>query len=759
MFKKVIAVFLVLHMAIFMTACGSIQNQPGSNTGTAHKANIPLPDTKLAVKLPDRTQENFTYEMVAENQDLAFLYDKNNNTMQILDKRNGYIWESAIHAKEKGMTVNSTWEQNLASLFNITYTLKNSKGQERVLQSSTRKQTPYIWTTPIKDGICLEYYFENKKIGFRAEFILDGNALELRIPDAGIREGGDVKLVSIEVLPIFGAAPNGSQGYMVVPDSSGALIDFSDVTKKGSMYRWFTYSTDKLEMNPYNKLDPRSELESSQSEMAGEAMLPVHGVKNGENAFVAFASAGEHDYKINVSTSGFGIDLNRICGEFTLHRSYEVKGSEVKTGSGDEQEQAIYEIIDEERIPTDRNVRYIFLQGENADYSGMANVYRSYLLDNGKLNPSRISQISVPLSLDLFMGVEEKRMMSNKFISMTTFEQGEEIIGALKQKGVKNLVLNLKGWSERGYGSYPIHSSAEGALGGDKGLKALNRYCKEQGFHITVEANFVDVIKDNAGFALRNELVKDGNGFTVSDVLNEKFLLNPLNVVKQFQRFNSAMKDVELLGVNFDRLGSLIYADGQDANPAHKHETASQWCNILETAKKEYSTVGIRGGNLYGLQYADLVYDIPVGGSKSLLTDRDIPFYQMVVHGSIPYVSSPINLYYDHVLQKLKNIEYGGLPYFELTYGEAYQLQNTSYNKLFSSNYKQWLDHAAEYYREYNEKLLPVVQSYIVKHEYLEPDIVRIIYANGCKLYINYSNAPVTVENVEVNPMDYSVVR
>ena len=36
-------------------------------------------------------------------------------------------------------------------------------------------------------------------------------------------------------------------------------------------------------------------------------------------------------------------------------------------------------------IPGDREIRYTFLRGDKADYSGMACAYRDYLLDSGKM--------------------------------------------------------------------------------------------------------------------------------------------------------------------------------------------------------------------------------------------------------------------------------------------------------------------------------------------------------------------------------------
>lgn len=70
----------------------------------------------------------------------------------------------------------------------------------------------------------------------------------------------------------------------------------------------------------------------------------------------------------------------------------------------------------------------------------------------------------------------------------------------------------------------------------------------------------------------------------------------------------------------------------------------------------------IEGGNIYTLKYADYLFNIPVKSSGYHIGNETIPFFQMVVHGMIPYTSEPGNLAYDLKKQKLQWIEYGCLP-------------------------------------------------------------------------------------------------
>jgi hypothetical protein len=49
----------------------------------------------------------------------------------------------------------------------------------------------------------------------------------------------------------------------------------------------------------------------------------------------------------------------------------------------------------------------------------------------------------------------------------------------------------------------------------------------------------------------------------------------------------------------------------------------------------------ISGGNVYSLAYADELVDVPVSSNDFYITDDEIPFYQMVIHGFIDYTGAP----------------------------------------------------------------------------------------------------------------------
>ncbi len=127
--------------------------------------------------------------------------------------------------------------------------------------------------------------------------------------------------------------------------------------------------------------------------------------------------------------------------------------------------------------------------------------------------------------------------------------------------------------------------------------------------------------------------------------------------------------------------------------------------------------------------------------------------------GRIPYSTEGAgNLSYDLQTQKLKWIEYGALPYFYLTYESALKLRDTGYQRLFSSTYNDWEGVMLDTYNEFRNNLSCVYGVQMVGHDYLTDDLIRVEYANGIAIYINYGAQEAKADNVTVPAKGYVVV-
>ena len=138
-----------------------------------------------------------------------------------------------------------------------------------------------------------------------------------------------------------------------------------------------------------------------------------------------------------------------------------------------------------------------------------------------------------------------------------------------------------------------------------------------------------------------------------------------------------------------------------------------------------------------------------------IFSDESIPFYQMVVHGLIPYSAKPFNHFYDAAREKLQTIEYGAVPLYKITYRDSTDLRELFYG--FTTPYSTVKDGMIEVYNEMNSRLGELYTQYIVDHERVTDDIVVETFSGGQKLYINYSEEDYTLDGVTIPALDYVV--
>ncbi|HOJ10299.1 MAG TPA: DUF5696 domain-containing protein [Clostridiales bacterium] len=708
-------------------------------------ANVTLADNNVSDIVSDNVSGSRT--KVAETDKIALYYaidDADNYEIIVEDKRNGYIWSSSFDLeKYSNEKLNNLIISRMKALFDFKYTYTTNR-KFTIVSIDYVSHKPEVSIKLTKNGINMLYEFDKLGISIPLKISINENMLIVNIPVEEIKEEGDYHLTSLDLLPFFGASDNKEQGYMFYPDGSGALFRFknepiNDISRSG----FYIYGTDQVNLSLYEE-NERKGIET--------AMLPVYGVKKGENAaFLAVITDGEYDTSINIAPSGFSnIHLNRISPEFTYRRKY-----------GDLRDNPnIPDRIETEILMENREVKYFFLANDEADYSGMANTYRNYLIEEEILS-RKINENSkiIPMSLDLFMGINEQRILFDKFIQATTFKQSKTILEEVSQLGVDNVHVKLIGWGAKGYGAYPVFLPANKKLGGVKGLKDLVKYTKEKGYLLYLDANFTDANKGEKGFSIRRDAVFEKNGLVASNKHKDKYLLNPITALDRFKnQFILKVKEYGIDGLCLERIGNQLYNDYHEKYPVTRKETAENWQEMLEMADAHLGNCAANGGNMYILNQVNRLFDIPTEDSGNMNTSEAIPFYQMVVHGYIPYSSDPGNLFYDYKTQKLKWIEYGCMPYFKLTYSKSDVLKYTDYNVLFSSYYKDWLATAADTYKEFNEHLGDTWSREMIKHEQLQGNVYKVTYKDGTKIYVNYNQRNILVEGYEVKAVDYLVV-
>ena len=683
--------------------------------------------------------EGQDFRQVGKSGDIELYFNKKNGLIAVADKSNEFVWGSpcAVGLPEDAKYPKKIME-NMQALFNFSYSnLKNNKGQ--VIETNSVSEDSKVDCVDRKNGISLTYDFRKLGISLSVDIMVKHGSLVFYVPADKIREDGEWGLVSIEALPFFGASRIGQDGYLFYPDGSGALLYFDQKPRDISKYSFNVYGTDQMDFRELEKED--------------DVMLPVFGIRQENNAFLAILSQGDTDARMNLYPSGYVTDWNRISPEFVYRRLYKDPRSD---------EKILYKIEDH-LIKTDREVQYLFLSGEEADYSGMANCYRDYLIHNKKLADQpddKDAAEQIPVGLDFFMGITEDRILFDRFIPATTYEQVQRILDQMLQEGITSMDTHLIGWQKGGYGSYHLPPKPDRHLGGKKGLENLSEYASDRNIRLYLQANLADITGRCRGYTPRRDTLYQANGMVVTDADQNRYLVNPFAAQnKLMKNFLPHIKKYAINGLNFDVLGSQLYYDYNKDHPVTREQTAACWQAMLGEAKQQYGSVAVQGGNQYVLDQASRLYRIPTEGNGLFITSESIPFFQMVVHGSLSYTSAqPGNLAYDFPREKLKWVEYGFLPYFELTYQKSNVLKNTDYNKLFSSYYGDWEDTILEVFREFNDRLGGIWHQTMIRHEKIMKDVFKVTYEDGSQIYVNYRDEAVQVDGRKIPKLDYLVV-
>ena len=695
-----------------------------------------------------QAQDAGVYEMVCENDRYELMYRQDIGAIAVNDRLTGEpLWNGAVTESLYPGLATSTkiWKDYMQSMLAITYVSREDTRGNFVREYSAAPENT-VETQRFENGLRQKVTFANSGIRLELEILLEEDGIRLRIPAESIEETGDYVLYAVELLPFFGAAAPDEEGYLFYPDGSGALSEFQ---KTGSKHLYATPLTLDI-YGPLLQADLFSETANP------TAMLPVYGIKRGDKAFLASAEEGEEYAQIlvNPSINMSTIKLNRCSFSFVYREQYRVYLSNI-VKNGENLSNTLYGTrLEKERLALDREVKVTFLEGEQANYSGMANAYRERLTADGRLNQAETPEDT--LSLTLFMGAQKEAGLLSGYVPMTTLDEVQSIVKGYLDGGAAHMQVLLRGWTKHGYGYTPDTAVGASAVGGRKGLEALDQFAgetPETWFYL--ETDFSSAWKGNGRFSVGRDTIQQGNGSQVTDEMKERFFITP---AKAWENFQTAWKELEKsphLGVGFEGLGLRLYQDQKKGAAVSRADTRQVWEKILS----QPGQTAVEGGNLYALSAAGMLYNIPVSTSGNEIIDREIPFFQMVVYGSIPYSGEPGNLTYDLTLTKLRWIEYGCLPHFELTQESPTLLRDTGYNDLFTCENQEWEDRVLDMYTELKTEVWPYTggDARMVGHEE-EDELVRVTYSNGTVIYINYGDTGRSVDGPEVQAMDYLVM-
>ena len=736
--RKTLSILLFFAILFSLTACG------GTEITSKH----------FDLKAVGGTLEE---ELIAENSSLRLEWDDVTKGVFLTDLESGLKWgttpigEGEAQFDEFGMPIKKHPKVN--SVIAITYLDYETNTVVDTNSYSAAVENGRVRCAEGKNSLLVEFYFDAPQIMVPVQFILKKDHLQIKIKADDIQEEKN-KVIKISVAPFMCSAKNdSSDSYLFVPSGSGTLILPTILSQQGINYSSQVYGTDStIEM-----IAKTTEKES--------VRLPVYGVRSSaKKGMLAIIQDSSDSALVEVSAGASAYGYSAVYSSFQV-RGY--TGHVANLFSGLNVESMVYS---EAKIGGIFSVGFYPLTGSEADYSGMARLYRSYLEKNQGLKnkceeaPLNLTFLGGTMLTDSFCGIPYERLYAT-----TTIEQARDILKNVSNELNMPINVVLKGFGETGVdagtvgGGFKIASN----LGKTKELSALQKFCDDNSLGFYIDFDVVRFSESGKGFSKNfdtcynaGEKMASQYQYNPAVLKQEKntlhYLLVPSKISQAIEKTVSASEKMGVKGVSLSTLSSMSYSDYSDKTST-AYYSKSGFSKIVRNNLNEIKKNGIKiassAANSYAAVLSDIVLNAPTQSDREHIFYTDVPFYEMVFKGCVPMSVGSVNLSEDKNHLILKAVESGcGLNYTIIDHWSTKLLTNSQplfYNSVYSEikdGMFSDMQRLSDYYKKVNG-------AHISEHRLLAKNLRMTAFDNGVVVYVNYGDLPLDspVGTIEAN--------
>lgn len=677
-----------------------------------------------------------------------------------VELQDGTKWWAFPEDAQKDKIARGVYKTELRSALIIEYVNHSASTTVKKNSYATCVQKENFHLYPIKNGFLAEYYFSEPDITIPVEVTLQEDYLNLKVVTAAIEEKNPEKfqLQSIWLCPNFGAAASGEEGYIMVPDGSGALMYFNN-----NKYSFLDYAA------PVYGFD-LSILTSFERANGKMAMFPVFGMKKGDQGFLAVITQGAASATLHTLTNMRNSSYSSAYASFLLRTEDKVTFDHEGATS---QTVKVYQKGQMEAAACEQ--RIYFLSGDQADYNGMAARYRQYLVDTyGLQEKENKTEQALKVLVDYHVAVKKNQpILGIPAMRTTVLSSLDEIRAAyeeLRENVDGAIAIRLLSWNEDQLsGSPDLGAELISKAGSMAELKELNQVMAAQGDQLSVGVDLVNFEKGGHGINTYRHIAYGLNNspsyqyrYKLSTRMKDANANNIYMLDARFLRYEADtllknMPDQDTLsGLSPYTIGNRKYSSF--TKPLISNE---QWVQAsvltLGMLGQQYDLV-LEEAHDYALPYAGIIADAPTSSSNYDTMDEEIPFYQLVVSGLVDYTTEAINANgYSEDYYLLKAIETGSALHYTLIAREQSLLMETSLNVLYSAQQSVWLPKITEAQAHLELVRQATEGSRLIKHEYLSDDAVLSTFENGVRIAVNYSDETVQTPFGTVEAMSYLI--
>lgn len=732
----------VIIAAIILIAV--IMSDAGTDvlSGT-HIHSSPLPVCGSKVEARD------DYVLVAESDTYKLYYYEPRFSIRLENKKTGAVLDSTVSDEKDDGKNNASWTAYMKSGIVINAIIGTLNTYQVDMNSVANEIT--TWYTD--NGIYASISFKDQyQFDLGVEIKLENDELVVRIPDESIKENKEGTYIStVSIFPFLGYTYLDEQnGYMLVPDGNGALIYLDN--KEGRYATGFSGLIYGVDDGMTNRTAVSTLWERFETVTPSNTVIaPVFGMAHldDELAYLGVVESGEERCSIEVVPNGVMVDYNRCFAKFLLRDVYVQPLNNSNSGTAP--------TVEKDRQHSDLTVRYCLLSGDEADYSGMANVYRSYLLDNGKIEKQ---DISYNTRVD-FLGTDREEFLAGTTaVTMTTAEQAGDILSELRNLGAGSILSVYKGWQKGGLYDVPVQSlNADGNIGGNSGIKSLVKNQAELGNTVYL---YNDALSVNAEtHSTTYNVMKMVNKRTFKDETNGQvydmfYYLLPGRSSSNLARFAKDLSSGGVGNIALSGITDTLFSYSSKGSYYSRTDTMDIYEDSVNAAGESCSIIA-ETPNAYLWKYSKAMIDMPLSSSDYLYLDREIPFLSMVFKGVIPIYSEYVNFEANKKENFLQMVESGVYPSFYITAEDSSKLIYTNSSDLYSLEYKSYRDTIVEYDKALRDVAEKVGSAHIISHDVLENQLIRVTYDNGVIIYVNYTGSALSDGDLTVDALSYTV--